>query len=121
MVVDSTYLHITNTAYFEPDSTHKTGSDHHDWGIFSYDNMRQRIILREFNSEGFVIQYFLDTLLVNEETYIFRSESIENIPKDWQARTTITITGNNRFDELFEIAKPGGDFKTYVKSRWKRK
>ena len=90
MVVDSNYLHITNTAYFQPDSTHVTGSDHHDWGLFSYDNTRKKIMLREFNSEGFIIQYILDTISADGKTYIFLSESIENIPEDWQARTTIT-------------------------------
>jgi len=33
-------------------------------------------MLREFNSEGFVIQYRVDSILENEETYIFLSESI---------------------------------------------
>lgn len=121
MVVDSNYLHITNTAYFQPDSTHKTGSDHHDWGLFSYDNIREKIMLREFNSEGFVIQYALDAISVDGKTYTFLSESIENLPEGWQARTTITITGDNGFDELFEIARPGGEFRTYVKSSWVRK
>ena len=121
MVVDSNYLHITNTAYFQPDSTHKTGSDHHDWGIFSYDNIREKIMLREFNSEGFVIKYALDAVSVDGKTYTFLSQSIENLPEGWQARTTITITGDNGFDELFEVAKPGGEFKTYVKSSWVRR
>lgn len=121
MVVDGNYLHINNTAYFQPDSTHKTGNDHHDWGIFSYDKIRKRIVLREFNSEGFVIHYLLDGISNDARTYTFLSESIENLPEGWRAKTTITIINNNGFNELFEIAKPDGEFKTYVKSRWIKK
>jgi len=86
MVVDSNYLHISNTAYFQPDSTHKTGSDHHDWGLLSYDQIREKIILREFNSEGFVIHYMIDSISKDGKTYTFLSESIENLAEGWQAK-----------------------------------
>ena len=121
MVVDSNYLHINNTAYFEPDSINKTGDDHHDWGLFSYNRIKKKIILREFNSEGFVIHYILDSISEDGKIYTFLSEFIENLPEGWQAKTTITIMSDNGFDELFQIAKPGGEFKTYVKSRWVKK
>ena len=120
MVVDGRYLHVVNKAYFEPDSSHPTGSVHHDWGMFSYDNIRKMVLWREFNSEGFVITYSLGNVSPDGMTYIFLSETVDNLPAGWRARTTITLTGADRFDELFEVAKPGGEFRTYVKSAWRR-
>ncbi len=120
MVVDGEYLHVINTAYFEPDSSDQTGSVHHDWGIFNYDNIRKMVVLREFNSEGFVITYNLGEVSPDGMTYVFLSETIDNLPAGWRARTTIILNGADRFDELFEVAKPGGEFRTYVKSAWSR-
>jgi len=77
--------------------------------------------MREIRIKFVVIQYVIDSISPDGLTYIFLSESIENLPEGWFARLTITITTDNGFDELFEVVKPSGEFKTFVKSRWVRK
>ncbi len=121
MIVENNYLHVINSAYFESDTINSTASVHEDWGIMSYDVARDDLRLHEFVSEGFVLHYLLDDDISTDKIYIFHTESIENIPSGWKARLTIQITGENTFEELFEVAAPHKEYSLYVKSVWEKK
>ncbi len=76
--------------------------------------------MRQFNSEGFVNRFVLDTVASDSATYIFNSEAIENLPEGFRARLVYTIQNENEFTEKFEIAAPKGKFKLYLQNYWTR-
>ncbi len=95
------------------------GEVHEDWGMISYDRSRKRRVLRQFHVEGFVSQYV--ALPAGDGPLSFQSESIENTPAGFRARTTCTITGPDEFVERFELAEPGKDFELCIETRFRRK
>ena len=122
MVLGQQFLYQQNTSHFEPQEKNPTGETHQDWAIFSYDKIRQSVVLREFHSEGFVNQYTLKADSVNNiPNLIFMSESIENLPSGWRAKVVLEITGPDTFTEFFELAQPDGDFEPFLHNRWTRK
>ena len=52
---------------------------------------------------------------------MFGTEHIENIEPGWRARETYHILSDDEFEETFELAAPGGDFKVCVSNRLHRK
>lgn len=54
-MVKDRFDELRNTSTSEPQELNPEGKVHEDLGIFSYDENRARIVLREFHSEGFVI------------------------------------------------------------------
>ncbi len=52
---------------------------------------------------------------------MFVTEHIENIAPAWRARETYHILSDDEFEETFELAALGGDFKVCVSIRLWRK
>jgi hypothetical protein len=119
-ILDNNFLFQKNTSTFQPQEKNPKGEVHQDWAFYSFDRTREKYILREFHSEGFVNQYVLDSLSADNKTMIFISEGIENVPKGWRARVSFMIQNENEFDETFELAAPGKDFTTILKNKWRR-
>ena len=78
-------------------------------------------MLRQFHVEGFVNQYVMTRSSADRKTFVFTTESIENIPAGWRARETYRILSADEFVEEFELAGPGKDFELYSESRHRRK
>lgn len=114
------YLHVRNRSVYAPQAKNPKGENHEDWGIFSFDQNRKKLVLRQFHVEGFVNQYVLQHASGHGQELVFVSEAIENIPAGYRARETYRFTDRNRFEETFEIAKPGKDFEVYVKTKFMR-
>ena len=120
-VLNGKYLQIKGKAVFEPKEKNKKGEVHEDLGYISYDRMRKIFVFRQFHIEGFVNHYVLDTLSSDEKTFVFVSESIENISPGWRARSTYKILNDNEFQQIFELAQPGKEFEVYSENKLKRK
>jgi hypothetical protein len=119
-ILDGNYLFHKNTSTFEPQEKNPDGEVHQDWAFYSFDKIRQKYILREFHSEGFVNQYVLDSLSTDNKTMIFVSEAIENIPPGWRARVSFRIQNEDGFHETFELAAPEKDFSIFLENKWTR-
>jgi len=52
---------------------------------------------------------------------VFPSEVLENVPEGWKARYTFRIKNENEFDEIFEPAMPGKEYKVFLENHWTRK
>jgi len=111
------FLFVKNLALYPPQERNPKGETHEDWGLFSWDQARRTIVLREFHGEGFVNQY---TLRESGPRLVFVTEAIENIPAGWRARLALTPQGPDAFLEEFDLAAPGKDFEPYVRHRWTR-
>ncbi len=109
-----------NTSTFAPQAANPEGEVHEDWAFFSYDKIHDKVVLREFHSEGFVNRYLLENWDPRQRRFVFESEAIENLSAGWRARVTLTIVGENAFSETFELAAPGEDFELLLENHWSR-
>lgn len=120
-ILNDKFLSIKNKAVFEPQKNNPKGEVHEDLGFISYDQMRQKFVLRQFHIEGFVNQYVLDTVSDDGRTFIFESETIENIPAGFKARLTYKILNDNEFQQSFDLASPGEEYQCYSTGKMIRK
>lgn len=88
--------------------------------MFSRDRVRKLFVLRQFNLEGFVNQYILDTLHTDSTAIVFVTEAIENIAPGWRGKEAYKIINADEFVETFELAAPGKEFEVYAENRLKR-
>jgi hypothetical protein len=121
LVLNDRYLQIKNHSTYPPQEKNPKGEVHEDWGLVSFDKTRKVFVYRQFNIEGFVNQYTADSGSVDGKTFVFVSESIENIPPGWRARETYKIAGEDEYESQFDLAEPGKDFEVYSRSHLKRK
>lgn len=118
-ILNARFVHERNRSVYPPQERNPTGEQHEDIGIFSVDRSRKRIVFRQFHIEGFVNEYVQEASS-GDRTFVFVTESIENIPSGWRARETYTLIGPDEFEEVFELAPPGKTFEVYSRSRLKR-
>lgn len=120
-VLQGKFIEVKNKSVYAPQEDNPKGEVHEDWGLFSYDQNRKKMVLRQFHVEGFVNQYVLDSLSADGKTMVFVTESIENISPGWRARKTYKILNDDEFTETFELAPPEQDFEVYIENHFKRK
>ena len=60
LVLQDRYLLGRNRSVFPSPDGLPDGDDHEDWTVVSYDNDRDKYVLGQFNSEGFVNTFVLD-------------------------------------------------------------
>jgi hypothetical protein len=118
-VLGSRFIQLRNRSTYPPQDKNVKGEVHEDVGFFSFDSSRKRIVLRQFHVEGFVNQFVLEPSSTPDRL-VLTTEAIENIPAGWRARETYIITGNDAFEEIFELAEPDKDFVMYSRSRLTR-
>jgi hypothetical protein len=119
-VLGDKFIEIKNTTRYSPQEKNPKGETHEDIGFISFDKFRKIFVLRQLHVESFVTQYKAETS-PDPKTFVFVSESIENIPPGWRARETYRITNDNEFIETFELAAPNNDFAAYSTTIYKRK
>ncbi len=119
-ILRGTYLQVRNKAVFDPQAKNPAGEVHEDWGVFSYDKARKTFVLRSFHVEGFVNEYVLQDQASDPKTFVFVSESIENIPAGYRARLTYRIIDRDSFEQTFDLAPAGQEFTCYSKGIMRR-
>jgi hypothetical protein len=119
-VMGGRFLHARNTSTFAPQEKNPRGEKHEDWGMFSFDKSRKKLVLRQFHVESFVNQYVLDRVSEDRKEIVFVTEAIENLSPGFRARETYRLTNPESFEETFEIAAPGKEFAVYCVNKFKR-
>ena len=97
-----------------------TQPPHDRIGIVSFDTARQKLVLRQFHTDGSIIQYSADPYVKGRQL-IFLSEAVENMSPGFRARTTYDVIAPDELEEVVERADPGADFRVYSRSRVKRR
>ena len=120
-VLQEKFLQLKTNAVFKPQEKNPKGEVHEDWGFFSSDRARKKIVFRQFHVEGFIIQYILDDISDDGKMLVFNSEQIENGPPGLKAKLTFKFIDNNTLEESFHLAFPGQDFSCYITNFLKRK
>ena len=118
-VLQDQYLWGKTRAVFPRQASNPRGELHEDWEIFSYDKKRKKLVMRQFNAEGYMLRYVLDTVSDDRKEMVFISEQLENCP-EIQARITYQFRSPNEFHETFEIAKGGNAFRPILDLTLKR-
>jgi hypothetical protein len=119
-VMNDNYLFVKNKMHFEPLPNKTEGEVHEDWSVYSIDSRRQKYVLRQFNSEGFVNQFTLDSVSVNGKEMYWNLESSENSPPDFDARLVVIVKNEDEFEERFEMRSSGDEFSSWMTNVWKR-
>lgn len=112
------YIFQKNKSTFPKTERNPRGEVHRDIGILSYDSVKDEIIFRSFNVEGFTNIYVLNKDLSDEDEFVFITREIENNPGNWKARLTLKKLSDKEFTEAFEIATDGENFSSFLKNHW---
>jgi hypothetical protein len=109
-----------NISTFPKSENKPRGEVHRDFGVTSYNSNDSAIVFREFHVEGFTNIYVLDKETSTEEKFVFITREIENNPGNWKVRLTLYKISDTEFDETFEIATDGENFKELLRNHWKK-
>lgn len=119
-ILNGRFLRGATTMTFEPRESRPEGEVHSDLAIFSFDENRRKIVIREFYTEGYVNTFVLDSLSADGKTIRFVTEASENAPPGLTARLLFRIEDIDRFTEQFELGFPGREFSCFMTIQWKR-
>lgn len=120
VVLRNKFINVKHKSSYQPQARNPKGETHEDWGYISFDRVRKVYVLRQFHVEGFVTQYYAQTLTPDAKTIVFLSENLENLPVGFRARETYKVLNENEFVEIFELAPPGKEFSVYSENHFKR-
>ncbi|UCE19636.1 MAG: hypothetical protein JSV84_04630 [Gemmatimonadota bacterium] len=120
-IMEGTYLHYKTVMHFEPQEKNPEGEVHEDWVFFSFDQNRNSLVVRQFNTEGFVNQYVLDSLSSDGSRLVLTTEHSENAPPGLMAKYTLEIKNADEFVENFELGFSGKGYSCWMTNTWYRK
>lgn len=113
------FIRVQNRSEYAAQPKNPKGEVHEDEGFFSFAKPRNRMVFRQFHTEGFVNTYVEDAESSSTKI-VFVSEAIENIPAGFRARDTYLVQGADAFEEVFELAEPDKPFELYSRTRFTR-
>lgn len=108
-ILNENFILMKTRSEFKPQEKNTEGEIHEDLGIFSYDTIRKKYILRGFYVEGFVNQYLLETVPEDGKILEFITETVENAPPGTKARLVFRRTAPETIEQSFFVAFPGRD------------
>ena len=119
-VHDGRFIRVEGRSVYPKQEKNKSGEVHTSTDVWSYDKARGLIMLRQFDSLGFVSTYAQDKAASREGHIVLVSEHLENVPAGWKARYTYDLISVEEYREHFELDPEGNGFKTYVLGRYLR-
>ncbi|MGH8284785.1 MAG: hypothetical protein ACRETT_03355 [Steroidobacteraceae bacterium] len=114
------YLRIAGRSVYPKQERNPNGEIHAQLDMWSYDNARDALVLRQFDNLGFVSTYVLDKTASSNDRLVLVAEHLENVPRGWRARYTFTFKPPNEYHETLELDADGKGFKPYVSNRFLR-
>ncbi len=120
LVLNGQFIRETSNVVYPPKDRSAKQEVHEHWGFMSYDRGRNRILLRQFYSEGFVYQFALDPAQSTRKKLVFESERLESFRNKWRARLTYEAQGAGKFTEIFELAPPDTRLQAYSKIEFRK-
>jgi hypothetical protein len=119
-ILDGKFIRETNKSEYPPQANNPRGEVHEHVSMFSFDRLRNVLVLRQFHIEGFVNAYRRVDDPAGAGALVFESESMENLSSLWKARESYGFVSDDEFVETFELAPPGKPFAVYSKTRLQR-
>lgn len=112
-IMDGTYLEVKNESKFEPTKNNPKGEHHIDKGFISFDTSRKVLVFRQFNNEGYINQYILNSEKSNDTTLVFETEIIENFIPGGKAKWTIKKISENEIETIFDVFFPNKGYSCF--------
>ncbi len=109
LVLQGRFLEMRTRSVSQPAEGEATGEVHEDLGMFSYDPDRDRLVWRQFLTEGYVNTYLLEPVEEGDGRQVWTTESTEGAGGTG-ARITIEMEGESAYTMLLELRPPGNDF-----------
>jgi hypothetical protein len=116
--LDAKYMRTTGLSVYPKQEKNPKGEVHAQLNLWSFDRARSAIIMREFDTLGFVGTYVLDKAASAPGRWVLVAESLENVPKGWKARYVFTRKSDDEYHEMLELDPDGKGFKPYVTNRF---
>jgi len=113
------FLSQRDTSTYHATKVEAPPVEHEDFGMFSYDNEKKKILWRQFHSEGFVNEYSLDSIGADGKSIVLVTTHIENFPGA-RAKKLYRILSADEIEETFWLAPPGKDYEVYTVAHLKR-
>ena len=114
------FIRVEGRSVYPKQEKNKTGEAHTSTDLWSFDQARKLLVLRQFDSLGFVSTYVQDKAASRDGHVVLVSESLENVPAGWRARYTYDFIARDEYREHFELDPNGKGFQTYVSGRYLR-
>ena len=116
--LDNKYIRATGRSVYPKQEKSPKGEVHSQLNLWSFDRARKVIVMREFDTLGFVCTYVLDKGASAPDRWVLVAESLENVPKGWKARYAITRKSDDEYHEMLELDPDGKGFQPYVTNRF---
>lgn len=113
------FIMVEGRSVYPKQERNKSGEVHTSVDFWSYDTGRKILILRQFDSLGFVSTYAQDKPASTDGRIVMVSEHLENVPAGWRARYTYEFAGLDEYREHFEL-DAGKGYQPYVDGRYLR-
>jgi hypothetical protein len=120
LALEGHFVRVEGRSVYPKQAGNPKGEVHAGFGVWSYDRSRKVLVLREFDTLGFVGTYVLDKAASSANKWILVGENLENVPKGWKARYTYTLVAQDEYHEMLELDADGKGFKAYVTNRFLR-
>ena len=115
----SRFLMVRGRSVYPKQEANRSGDVHGQLDIWSFDRARGLLVMRQFDTLGFVSTYVQDRAASVDGRIVLVSEHMENVPAGWRARYTFSHPAPDEYHELFELDS-GSGFQTYVSNRFLR-
>lgn len=112
------YIRVTGRSVYPKQEKNPKGEVHAQLNLWSFDRARSAVVMREFDTLGFVGTYVLDKTASAPDRWVLVAESLENVPKGWKARYVVTRKSDDEYHEMLELDPDGKGFKPYVTNRF---
>jgi hypothetical protein len=116
--LDGKFIRAEGRSVYLKQEKNPKGEIHSELDIWSYDRARSIIVLRQFDTLGFVGTYVHDQDASAQDRWVLVSETLENVPKGWKARYVITRKSDDEYHEQLELDPDGKGFKPYVTNKF---
>jgi hypothetical protein len=118
--LDGKYIRAQGRSVYPKQEKNPNGEVHAQLDLWSFDKARGCIVLRQFDTLGFVGTYVLDPAASGRDRWVLVAESLENVPKGWKARYVFTRKSDDEYHEMLELDPDDKGFKPYVTNRFLR-
>jgi hypothetical protein len=116
--LEGKYIRARGKSVYPRQEKNPKGEIHEELDLWSYDRARSAIVLRQFDTLGFVGTYVIDKAASQPDRWVLVAESLENVPKGWKARYILTRKAPDEYHEQLELDPDGKGFNPYVTSRF---
>lgn len=119
-LMNEQFIEMKHRSVFDPTLQNPEGEVHEDVGMISYDQAENKIIFRQYHTEGYMNEYVLNDSLSTSEVLVFETRKIENFVPGGKARFTIKIISDSEIETVFDVGFPGKEMACFGTNHLKK-